>query len=130
MQLNHPAPHNEIDWAGWEAVIRTNGYAIDRPENSIHPTHGDIRYPLDYGYIRDTEGLDGQEVDLFVGSGNGGLVGIMFTTDFRKMDEEYKFLFNCTAREIYLAHGFINFDRSLMSGELVLRHPMADLWGD
>jgi inorganic pyrophosphatase len=117
-----------FDWTGWERLILENGLTIDRPYRSHHPAFPDIIYPLDYGYINDTTSGDGDEVDVFVGSAKNGLVGLLLTTDHRRGDHEMKLLYGCTPEEIYLAHGFMNFDRRLMEGVLVLRLPMRDLW--
>ena len=38
---------------------------MDRPMGSKHPKHGFI-YPLNYGYIPDTEAPDGEELDAYV----------------------------------------------------------------
>ncbi|TDI73589.1 MAG: hypothetical protein E2O84_06980 [Bacteroidetes bacterium] len=126
--MKHPIHDKYIDWVQWESIIHSNGLVIDRPKDSIHPEYDSIRYPIDYGYIKGTIGLDGDEVDIFVGSATNGLVGILFTEDLRKGDNEYKFIYNCYAPEIYLVHGFINFDQTLMRGELLLRNSMSDLW--
>ena len=115
-------------WAAWEKVIRQNGITIDRPYRSRHPRFPEIIYPLDYGYVNGTRGTDGEEVDVFVGRGTGGLTALLATTDHRRSDREFKLLWDCTPEEVYLAHGFINFDRMLMEGLLVLRRPMQELW--
>lgn len=115
-------------WDAWEALIEEQGYTIDRPYRSAHPRFPEIIYPLDYGFINGTLGTDGEEVDLFVGSASNGLVAALLTTDYGRGDREFKLLYNCTPAEIYLANGFINFDRTLMEGTLVMRHPMHILW--
>lgn len=101
---------------------------VDRPAHSSHPEHPSIIYPLDYGFIPGTTGPDGEPIDVFVGNETCGLVGLLLTTDHRQGDREIKFLVNCTPPEIYMAHGFINYDRTLLEGVLVLRAPMATLW--
>lgn len=74
-------------------------------------------------------GEDGEEFDVFVGSRPAwGVVGCFRTVDHRKGDTEEKLLYGCTPEEIYLAHGFLNFDVKLMSAELALREPMPALW--
>ena len=75
-----------IDWTAWESIIDAHGITVDRPKSSAHPMHPDIIYPIDYGYINETESSDGEEVDIFVGSSDDGLVGAIATTDFRKGD--------------------------------------------
>lgn len=120
--------NNYFDWEAWETLIETSGITLDRPYRSAHPNYPDIIYPLNYGFINDTVGTDGEEVDVFVGSGRHGLVGLLLTTDYRCGDREAKLLYRCTPEEIYVANGFINFDRSLLEGTLVLRRPMHELW--
>lgn len=122
------AQQGVFDWATWEARLIQNGVTIDRPYRAAHPRFPSIIYPINYGYINGTVSTDGEEVDVFVGSGKTGLVGLLITTDHRKGDREIKLLYNCTPEEIYLCHGFINYDRSLLEGELMLREPMYTLW--
>ena len=122
------AVRQHMDWRAWEAVIDECGITIDRARGSRHPVHPSIIYPIDYGYVNGTSSTDGHELDIFVGSAKNGLVGTMITVDHRKGDTEFKLIYNCTPEEIYLVNGFINFDRALMEGELVLRYEMEALW--
>lgn len=117
-----------IHWAGWETLLHQRGVTIDRPHGSAHPDYPSIIYPIDYGYLPGTLGTDGHAVDVFAGSADTGLVGLLLTTDHRRGDREAKLLWQCAPEEVYLAHGFVNFDRSLMEGLLVLRYPMVVLW--
>ena len=115
-------------WRKWEAVIAAQGIELDRPAQSTHPDYPEIIYPLDYGFIRHTLSSDQAEVDVFVGSSDQGLVGLIATCDYRGGDRELKLLWQCTPQEIYLANGFINFDRQKLEGTLVMRYPMHSLW--
>jgi hypothetical protein len=117
-----------IDWAGYERAIAENGITLDRPRLSRHPLYPEIVYPIDYGYVNGTMGMDGQELDVFVGTAPTGLVGACFTTDKRKGDQELKLLWNCSPAEVYLVHGFLNFAPQHMTSELTMRRPMAKLW--
>jgi inorganic pyrophosphatase len=125
-----PENLTNLDWTAWEAVIERSGITIDRPKGSTHPLHSDIRYPIDYGFINGTEGSDGEEIDIFVGTALNGIVAAIFTTDFRKGDRECKFLYRCSPEEIYLVNGFINYDQALMIGKLLMRSPMRNLWSE
>ena len=118
----------QFSWDGWATCIDDRGITIDRPAHSAHPQHPSVIYPMDYGFLPGTTGSDGEPVDVFVGSGTAGLVGLLLTTAHRRGDREAKLLYNCTPTEVYTAHGFINFDRSLLEGVLVLRWPMSTLW--
>ncbi len=117
-------------WEAWEQLIQQNGWTIDRPYRSRHPLFPEIIYPIDYGYVNGTRSSDGEPVDLFVGHGQRGLVGALLTIDRRRGKREVKLLYNCTAEEVYLINGFINFDRRLLEGFLVLRYSMSLLWSD
>lgn len=116
------------DWEGWEGIILEREFTLDRPKGSVHPEHPEIVYPIDYGYVNETQGGDGSELDIFVGSADNGLVAVILTTDRRKRDRECKLILNCSPEEIYLINGFINFDRDLMTGTIVMRTLMRELW--
>ena len=115
-------------WEAWEQLIKHNGYTIDRPRQHPHPTYPNIIYPIDYGYINDTVGTDGEEVDVFVGNVPTKLVAVIVTADTVRQDREFKLLYNCSPEEVYLVHGFINYMPELLSGRLVMRRPMHELW--
>ncbi len=126
MRLQPLAPlvKAHLDWAGWERLIKRNGLTIDRPRGTAHPSYPEIIYPMDYGYVNGTTATDAREVDAFAGTAGTSLVGLILTADHRKGDCEAKLLVGCTAREVYLANGFINYDRTLLEGVLVLRRPL------
>jgi inorganic pyrophosphatase len=115
-------------WIEWSRQIEERGITIDRKMGSAHPSFEDILYPIDYGFLNYTMSADGQEVDVFVGTARTGLAGAILATDHRRQDREIKLLWNCSPQEIYLAHGFINYDRSMLEGEVVLRWPMREIW--
>lgn len=39
---------------------------IDRPLGTAHPKHPDMIYPINYGYIPNTVGGDGEELDVYL----------------------------------------------------------------
>ena len=39
---------------------------IDRPLGSVHPEHPEMVYPINYGYIPNTKGGDGEEMDVYL----------------------------------------------------------------
>ena len=39
---------------------------VDRPLGSFHPTHKDIYYPINYGYIKGIIAPDGEEQDAYI----------------------------------------------------------------
>lgn len=128
LQALRPVVCEHFSWTDWARCVEARGVTLDRPAHSAHPEYPSIIYPLDYGFVPDTTGPDGEPVDVFVGSGTQGLVGAILTTDHRRQDRDVKLLVDCTPPEIYTAHGFVNYDRTLLEGVLVLRRPMAALW--
>lgn len=128
LQALRTVVHEQFSWTAWAQCLDTQGITIDRPAHSTHPEYPSVIYPLDYGFIPGTVGSDGEPVDVFVGSASSGLVGLLLTHDHRQEDREVKLLYACTPPEVYTAHGFVNYDRSLLEGVLVLRWPMPTLW--
>jgi inorganic pyrophosphatase len=124
LQALGPLAREYLQWEAWARCIETHGITIERPRTTAHPDYASVIYPLDYGFVNDTLGTDGDALDVFVGRGTTGLVGALLTTDYRKGDCEAKLLYDCTPPEVYMAHGFINYDRSLLEGVLVMRRPM------
>ena len=118
----------EATWDEWERAIAEKGITLDRPQYTRHPSYPDIVYPVNYGYVNDTPGEDGQELDVFVGTVPTGVVAYERTIDRMKGDTEIKLLYNCSPQEVYLVHGFLNYAPDLMSGRLVMRMPMSELW--
>lgn len=45
---------------------KTVSIKIDRPIGSVHPKHPDIIYPINYGYIPNVIGGDGEELDVYL----------------------------------------------------------------
>jgi len=90
---------DDYAWSEWERLIATRGIIIDRPKGSMHPRFPDLIYPVDYGYIPETTGGDGVEVDIFAGDAASGLAGVLLTEDSIKGDREIKLLWNLTEDE-------------------------------
>ena len=83
-----------------EKLIAENGVFIERKSGTCHPKYPDFVYIVDYGYIRGTQSQDGNEIDIFVGTCNNGVIGCLVTLDLYKKDSEIKVLFNCNDDEI------------------------------
>lgn len=39
---------------------------VERPLGSYHPEHKNLYYPINYGYIKGTLALDGEEIDAYI----------------------------------------------------------------
>ena len=47
-------------------IGKTVKVIIDRPLGSYHPKHKDLYYPINYGYVPDVMGGDGEEQDAYI----------------------------------------------------------------
>ena len=104
-----------------DELVRKAPLRIDRPCGSAHPRFPEIVYPVDYGYLEDTAGVDGEGVDVFRGSADGaGIVGVALTADLTKRDVEVKMLLDCTADEIDRIEHFLH-ERLRLNAAVVRR---------
>lgn len=39
---------------------------VDRPMGSVHPKFKELRYPINYGYVKGILGGDGEEQDVYI----------------------------------------------------------------
>ena len=94
---------------------------VDRPMGSVHPKHRDIFYPISYGYLQDTASMDGDGIDLWLGSAEEKrLDAVILTVDLLKRDSEIKLLIGCTEKEKETILHFHN-DSPYMKGMLIKR---------
>ena len=99
-----------IDDAFWHALdewLCDSEIVIDRPKGSAHPRFPDFIYKLDYGYLKGTSSMDGDGIDVWVGSGEKKIDAIMCIVDLMKKDSEIKILVGCTEEEkleVYKTH--------------------------
>ena len=108
-------------WAALDKLAETSQIVIDRPKGSAHPRFTQYIYPLDYGYLEGTSSMDGEGIDLWLGTDPAGkLTAILCTVDLIKRDSEIKLLLGCTEEEIQTVLAFHN-QSELMRGMLV-RH--------
>ena len=108
-------------WAALDKLAESSAIVIDRPKGSPHPRFTDYIYPLDYGYLEGTSSMDGEGIDLWLGSDpEQKLTAILCTVDLIKRDSEIKLLLGCTEDEIQTILEFHN-QHELMRGMLVRR---------
>ena len=87
-------------WIALDTLILSSSIIIDRPKGSAHPRYPDLIYPLDYGYLEDTNSMDGGGIDVWQGSEEGqNLDAIIVTVDLVKRDVEIKLLLRCAQEE-------------------------------
>jgi inorganic pyrophosphatase len=96
-------------WYKLDELLASGRVVIDRPAGSRHPRYPEMVYPHDYGYLEGTSAIDGNEIDLWVGSlPDRRLVGVVCTVDTLKRDAEIKLLLGCTPAEMQTILAFHN----------------------
>ena len=108
-------------WSALDRLVDASQIVIDRPKGSAHPRFTQYVYPLDYGYLEGTSSMDGEGIDLWLGSDPARrLTGLLCTVDLIKRDSEIKLLLGCTEEEIQTVLAFHS-QHELMRGMLVRR---------
>lgn len=96
-------------WQVLDTLIETSNIKIDRPKGSAHPRYTHLIYPLDYGYLDNTTGGDGDGIDVWLGSLPGQKFdAVICTADKHKRDSEIKILLGCTPKEKETIITFLN----------------------
>ena len=112
-------------WAAAEELVATSEIVIDRPKDSRHPQLPEVIYPVAYGYLRGTTAIDGEGIDVWVGSLEPmRITGVVCTVDLRKRDAEVKLLLGCTSEEENDILSFLN--KGLMAAVLVAKDGDTD----
>ena len=108
-------------WQAIDKLVSSGKVVIDRPKGSSHPRYPEIIYDLDYGYIENTESMDGGGIDVWLGSlADTKCDAIICTVDLLKRDSEIKLLIGCTEEEKQIAYEFHN-RSEFMKGILIRR---------
>lgn len=108
-------------WAALEQLTSDSEIVIDRPKGSAHPKYPDFIYKVDYGYLKNTSSMDGQGIDVWVGTEKRQRIdAIMCIVDLMKRDSEIKILMGCTEEEIEIVFQTHN-ETEYMKGILIRR---------
>lgn len=105
----------------WNAIDELVGHAeiiIDRPKGTVHPNYPTFIYKVDYGYLKNTTSMDGEGIDVWVGSKKDKKIdAIMCIVDMMKKDSEIKILIGCTEEEkevVYQTHNETQFMKGIL----------------
>lgn len=105
-------------WTALDQLVSDSEIVIDRPKGSTHPKYPDFIYKVDYGYLNSTTSMDGQGIDVWVGTGGKQSIdAIMCIVDLMKRDSEIKILIGCTEEEkevIYHTHNKTEFMKGIL----------------
>ena len=110
-----------VDIAFWQLLdqlVSESAVVIDRPRGSAHPRYPECIYPLDYGFLDGTSSMDGEGIDVWLGSDERRQIdAVVCTVDKMKRDSEIKILVGCTEEEkrlIYETHNNSEYMKGLL----------------
>ena len=105
-------------WTALDQLVSDSEIVIDRPKGSTHPKYPDFIYKVDYGYLNNTSSMDGQGIDVWVGTGKKQRIdAITCIVDLKKRDSEIKILMGCTEEEkeiIFRTHNETEFMKGIL----------------
>lgn len=96
--------NNGYLWQKIDSIVLSTNTVISQPKGSHHPSYLNMVYPVDYGYLEDTDAIK-----FFKGSLKKSSVdAIMIVADILKRDLEVKLMWGCTPEEEDEVLRFIN----------------------
>ncbi len=107
-------------WQALDRLVAASQIVIDRPKGSVHPRYPDFRYRMDYGYLKNTASMDGEGIDVWVGTKDRRVTAVMCIVDLEKRDSEIKLLIGCTEEETAMVYETHNESQN-MKGILIRR---------
>ena len=107
-------------WETLDRFVTSSEVVVERPAGSGDPRFTGFVYPFDYGYLEGTGAVDGEGVDVWLGSlAETEVTGVVCTVDLLKRDAELKVLLGCTpddAQRVLAVH-----NQGLQSAVLFMR---------
>ena len=107
-------------WKAIDTLVSQSEIIIDRPKGTAHPKYPDFIYKVDYGYLKNTASLDGDGIDVWVGTNGKAIDAVICIVDLLKRDSEIKILIGCTNEEKALIYETHN-ETPYMKGILIKR---------
>lgn len=99
--------YNTEFWNALDTLVADSDIIIDRPKGSVHPKYPTFLYKVDYGYLKNTSSMDGNGIDVWVGTAGKTVDAVMCIVDLTKRDSEIKILIGCNEEEkaiVYATH--------------------------
>lgn len=107
-------------WEALDSLVSSSEIVIDRPKGTAHPNFPDFVYRVDYGYLKNSSTMDGEGIDVWVGTGEKKVDAVMCIVDLLKRDSEIKILIGCTEDEKAIVYETHN-EKEFMKGILIRR---------
>lgn len=120
--------NNRAFWEALDTLVASSEIVVDRPKGSAHPKYPNFVYRVDYGYLKNTASMDGEGIDVWLGSDEKKVDAIICIVDLLKKDSEIKTLIGCTEEEkrmIYQTHNETEFMKGVLLHRPAEELPLA-----
>ncbi|QIK57959.1 Inorganic pyrophosphatase [Erysipelothrix sp. HDW6A] len=115
--------NNGYFWQKIDSLALSTNIVISQEKGSRHPQYHNMVYPVDYGYLGDTE-----SIKVFKGSVKRSTIdAVMIVADILKRDLEVKLIWGCNEEEELAILRFIN-QTDYQKGILVRRGNTMPEW--
>lgn len=115
--------NNGYFWQKLDSLILSSNVVISQEKGTHHPKYLNMVYPVDYGFLEDTN-----NIKVFKGSEKRSVVdAVMVVADILKRDLEVKLLWGCTPEEEERILRFIN-QTDYQKGMLIRRGNEIPEW--
>lgn len=109
---------NDVFWSAIDKIVYDSQIVIDRPKGTVHSKFADFIYKVDYGYLKNTSSMDGEGIDVWVGTDERKQIdAILCIVDLMKRDSEIKILIGCTENEkeiVYQTHNQTDYMKGIL----------------
>ena len=87
-------------WENLDRLVAESRVIVDNPRGTHDGDSSTFVYPVDYGYLEGTLSMDGEGIDVFVGSDPEQRIdAVICVIDLMKIESEIKVLIGCTEEE-------------------------------
>ncbi len=92
--------NNAYFWQKIDTLYFSNRLVIAREKGSNHPKYHNLIYPVDYGYLEDTQIEQSEGIAVYKGSGSDYMVTtLVVAADILKKEIDVKLLVGCSPAE-------------------------------
>lgn len=101
--------NNAFFWQKLDSLFLSSKLTIDRPKGTCHYKYSNLIYPVDYGYLNDTNNAEHAPIDIFKGKEKSNLVqALVVSADILKKDCEVKLIIGCNEEDEIEILEFLN----------------------
>ena len=90
--------NNAYFWQKIDTLYLSSDLTINQPKGSTHPVYTNLVYPVDYGYLSDSN--SDEKISIYKGSqASGSVDAVVVCADLLKKDIDVKLLVGCSEKE-------------------------------